>query len=198
MSEIPFHLDAFDIVLESLVALLSFLHFASFLLLINVFNIFFLLLNLSVCSRGGLIQKASAGGGGRRSGGLGRMLQRSAHLAAGESDAPAASCSGVSSRCSTVYLPSTKFTNFVWIGDNVVEKKVKSYFLVDKSEILKQRRGVSFCGVPWCAGHCRLRPCCFGSLQMFIGGTLMNCPLTSLAPLSHFQLMTGGRGCLVN
>ncbi|TVU33422.1 hypothetical protein EJB05_25239, partial [Eragrostis curvula] len=46
---------------------------------------------------GGLIQKAGAGGGGgsgRRSGGLGRALQRTAHLTTGESDAPAASCSG--------------------------------------------------------------------------------------------------------
>ncbi|PVH65612.1 hypothetical protein PAHAL_1G037800 [Panicum hallii] len=43
---------------------------------------------------GGLIQKA--GGGGRRSGGPGRALQRSAHLATGDCDspAPAASCSG--------------------------------------------------------------------------------------------------------
>lgn len=93
-----------SIVLESLVALLSFLHFASFPLLIDAFIGLSLLLNLSVRSRGGLIQKVSAGGGSRRLGGLGRMLQRSAHLAAEESDAPAASCSGVSSQLTFVAL----------------------------------------------------------------------------------------------
>ncbi|XP_066382108.1 uncharacterized protein [Miscanthus floridulus] len=49
-------------------------------------------------SRGGLIQKVAAGGGGRRSAGLARSLQRSAHLATGDGDPPApapeASCSG--------------------------------------------------------------------------------------------------------
>ncbi|KAK3152161.1 hypothetical protein QOZ80_2BG0155230 [Eleusine coracana subsp. coracana] len=50
--------------------------------------------DMAAAPAGGLILKASAGVGGRRSGGLGRMLQRSAHLVPEEGDAPAASCSG--------------------------------------------------------------------------------------------------------
>jgi len=75
-------------------------------------------------SVGGLIQKVvGAGSSGRRSAESGRVLLRTPHLLPPEDEAPAASCSGVSSRSprSLVLLSQSLiieliFVGFVWIG----------------------------------------------------------------------------------
>jgi len=92
----------------------------------------------------------AAGGGARRSAGSARSLQRSAHLATGDGDGPApvpeASCSGVSSRLTCFFLqlaqrlPCTKFTIFVWIRYDIVEKKLKLIFFGEQKREFNGKR----------------------------------------------------------
>ena len=116
-----------------------------------------------------MIQKAGVGGGGRS--GPGRALQRSAHLATGDCDSPgpAASCSGVSSQLTCFFLllaqvyPAQKSQFFVWIRYDIVEeKKLKVNFFGGQKGKLNGgcSRACVLLRVPWCGGHCPLRPCC--------------------------------------
>jgi hypothetical protein len=101
-----------------------------------------------------LIQKA--GGGGRRSGGPGRALQRSAHLATGDCDspAPAASCSGVSSQLTCFFLllaqvyPAQKSQFLFGFGTTLSRKKLKVIFFGGQKRKLTANAAklVSFAG----------------------------------------------------
>jgi hypothetical protein len=156
---------------------------------------------LGSSSRSGLIQKVAAGGG-RRPAGSARSLQRSAHLATGDGNAPApaveASCSwsGVSSRLTFIRPISAAFTlhkihNFFCLDSvqHCSEKVKKLFFSVDKSEILTAsvaklvsfrwccavvRRALSASATPRAPLRCALHV-----------GDLDELSLTSLVPTSH-------------